>query len=134
MNDEQLDLARRLAAHPRFELRAGMRLLDHETPWVVLSVRDGRVTFAMDEVTDLPINLALSSGDRLDLTDAATGGVLLDMLGSGYLVERFSPEVGVPWSVRRYDFDDGPFYVGKSLAEACARALLAEWETTPATP
>ena len=58
-----------------------------------------------------------------DLTDAATGGVLLDMLGDGWLAVRARG-----WGVYKPGSPiNPPRHHGATLAEACARALLAEW-------
>lgn len=55
-----------------------------------------------------------------DLTDAATGGVLWEMAG----------RPTIPIADERIVLMEGPgepVYRGTTLAEACARALLAEW-------
>lgn len=118
MNDEQLDLARRLARCPQYK------------PEPVTADYTRRLC-GTRVVRDVDGKLIP------DLTDAATGGVLLDMLdytGTGWLVA-VSVKQGVRrWAVyERGDAEPGmgwcPF-----LAEACARALLAEWAATPATP
>ena len=58
-----------------------------------------------------------------DLTDAATGGVLLDMLGDGWLAV-----CARGWGVHKPGSPiSPPRHHGETLAEACARALLAEW-------
>lgn len=123
MNPDQLDLARRLAAHPRFELRAGMRLLsDVVDPAIVVSVSDGWVLFVIDDETlRLERDAATEEGDYLDLTDAATGGVLWEMAGRP-LVGPKGDGVTVAKSEPRFTPHDGA-----TLAEACARALLAKW-------
>lgn len=131
VNDEQLDLARRLAAHPRFHPERGM-VWHHNDAGRGVAVDDG---WGIPLVRECYENSGLYREDGWvpDLTDAATGGVLLDMLGPNWNSNR----------TREWDeANDGPdrdrwfvwktagmkvVYRGTTLAEACARALLAEW-------
>ena len=69
-----------------------------------------------------------------DLTDAATGGVLWEMAGMPPIhVARNSAGVAHVWVVP-LTVDPSKWPASATLAEACARALLAEWGATPATP
>ncbi len=130
MNDEQLALAQRLAAHPRFELRAGMLMRTrHGLSWrVTFILVDGTIHFATGGHAGSPIDgaLVMDQGDCPDLTGAVVGGALYDMLLPGPLKHFF--HVGdVPHYV-----DDVPHYLtprngGRTLAEARASALLEEW-------
>lgn len=126
MNDEQLDLARRLAAHPRFHPERGM-VWHHNDAGRGVAVDDG---WGIPLVRECYENSGLYREDGWvpDLTDAATGGVLWEMAGRP-LVGPKGGGVTVAQSEPRFT----P-YDGATLAEACARALLAEWEATPATP
>lgn len=146
MSPEQLDLARRLAAHRRFVWREGMAARERsptgnwqpgDYEWRILSgAPDVAAVTSEGDMHEAPYMPSAFAIAVPDLTDAATGGVLLDMLGPMHVVENIGVEFGVPaWRVRGLYFDDGPFYVGNTLAEACARALLAEWATasTPET-
>ena len=94
-----------------------MRLMsDVVDPAIVVSVSDGWVLFVIgDETLRLERDAATEEGDYLDLTDAATGGVLWEMAGRPVVVPC---ECG--------DVLTGE-HAGKTLAEACARALLAKW-------
>lgn len=109
MNDEQKDLARRLARCPQYKPRA----MSDDTSLRYCGTRvvrdtDGRL---------IP-----------DLTSAATGGVLWEMAGrllivgvgeSGF-VSLQGPEMPEHGGATL-------MFGGDTLAEACARALLAEW-------
>lgn len=104
MNDEQRDLARRLADAIRYRQRPP------EAPQIW---RRSRMKCVRDKDGALVP----------DLTDAATGGVLLDMLGDGWLAVRARG-----WGVHKPGSPiSPPRHHGETLAEACARALLAEW-------
>lgn len=136
MNPDQLDLARRLAAHPRFDWLRGMAAIESppppstncqpgDTAWRILDESPDlvAVTSELDihEAPHMPSAFAMAIPD---LTDAATGGVLLDMLRPGHL--EYFPEEHV-WLTRKKSVLNVPYHAGKTLAEACARALLAEW-------
>lgn len=140
MNDEQLDLARRLAAHPKFKWQPGMlarerspsgnwqpgdyewRIVDGE-PDLSAVTSEGDI----QQAQNMPIGFAWAYPD---LTDAATGGVLLDVLGPGWtVITRIGKVDAHPTGCA-----GPPGVSGATVAEACARALLAEWEATPATP
>lgn len=115
MNPDQLDLARRLARCPQYKPEpvtadytrrlCGTRVL-----------RDANGTL-------IP-----------DLTDAATGGVLWEMAGKPAI--HVARPVGEPEEARARpnSFPLNTWCAGLTLAEACARALLAEWGANPATP
>jgi len=135
MNAEQLDLARRLAAHPRFEWCAGMLALEnpssgHWQPgdyvWrIVTGAPDVMALLSEGDVHEAPYMPSSFLEAVPDLTDDATGGVLLGMLGPGCSVLRDKRRAGQSdeWTVA-----SGPGGgSGATLAEACARALLAEW-------
>lgn len=134
MNDEQRELARRMAAHPRFELRAGMLLIsgDEHTPVArVLDIGDKWVWFACGgSIGPCEPSEAIGEGDHPDLTDAATGGVLLDMLGPGWTVITRSGKV----DAHPTGCAGPPAVSGATMAEACARLMLAKWGATASTP
>lgn len=104
MNDEQRDLARRLADAIRYGPQPRkVHVIERSSRMRCVRDRDGAL---------IP-----------DLTDAATGGVLLDMLGDGWLAVRARG-----WGVHKPGSPiSPPRHHGETLAEACARALLAEW-------
>ena len=136
MNDEQLKLARELAAHPKFEWRYGM-LPEYERAPFVWSAKLDRV----DEDGWNPQycdSIALPNGwpDAKreawpDLIDDATGGVLWAMAGKPCLFV----DPGNKSVVIQYADTDGVSMpvIGTTLAGACARALMAQWarEVTP---
>lgn len=127
MNPDQLDLARRLAAHPRFEWRSGMRAMYDPAPFCYGTDRIDEDGWRPDHCDYIGRPDGWPDAKREawpDLTDAATGGVLLDVLRPGYL--EYFPEEHI-WLTRKKPAPDAPYHVGKALAEACARALLAEW-------
>lgn len=136
MNDEQLDLARRLAAHPRFEWREGMAarevsLTGNWQPgdygWRILSgAPDVAAVTSEGDMHEVPYMPSAFARAVPDLTDAATGGVLLDMLGDRWRTHRLGC-----WAVSKGIEPDRTRHFGSTLAEACARALLAEWPTAP---
>jgi hypothetical protein len=135
MNDEQLKLARELAANPKFEWRAGM-LARERSPtgnWqpgdYVWRIVDGEPDLSAvtseGDLHEAPMMPAAFERAIPDLDDDATGGVLWAMAGRPSLTAQ-------SWGyVRCADALDG--FTGKSLAEACARLLLAQWarEVTP---
>lgn len=134
MNDEQLDLARRLAAHPRFQWRRGAQPVYEPAPFVWGRLdrveEDGWNPQHCDDIA-LPDGWPDAKREAYpDLTDAATGGVLLDVLGPGWtVITRIGKVDAHPTGCA-----GPPGVSGATVAEACARALLAEWEATPATP
>lgn len=116
MPPADLDLARTLAAHPRWRWAPGMLALEQATPGMGLW-RDGRCRLV--EGADAPWQAVP------DLTDHATAGCLLDTfhgLGRAYAL---IPTVdgGYTLSMRH----DGLAFTGDTLGEALARALLAAW-------
>lgn len=139
MTPAQLQLARELAAHPRFQWRSGMLALYTRAPG---SMDDGRKRLDTDDYNptadyDIARNSDPDGVRRAwpDLTDAATGGVLWEMAGR--------PEVHYTYNghgVRFFRVGPGPAHPnterpnepcgsgeGSTLAETCARALLAVW-------
>jgi hypothetical protein len=118
------DLARQLAAHPRFRWAPGM--LDTRGNRVVGVTADGGPWWLLAaEYT--------SGGERVasvpDLTDPATAGVLLSWLPPGVFVRQSDP-LGDPdvWSVGTTTSTGW----GRSLGEAAAKAVLAVWEVSDA--
>ena len=145
MNPDQLDLARRLAAHPRFEWRRGMAALESspsgnwqpgDYEWRILSgAPDVAAVTSEHDIHEAPYMPSAFARAYPDLTDAATGGVLLEMLvqacgdGVGWFIKRAgtytvthgTEKTSKPGLMRTKKA------TGTTLAEACARALLAEW-------
>lgn len=122
MTDDQLDLARRLVEAPWWEWLPGMK-------------SDGWTHITAD---DLDCDL-VPRRSVPDLTDPATGGVLLGMLPNGRqpdgsLLQREAAEVEDGWVVRVFRFQchgelpevlSEAAEMGTTLAEAAAKALLA---------
>lgn len=102
MSPADLDLARELAAHPRWEWRAGMR---------IVSRFDGALLWRRAE-GDLAIHPDWGTEPVPDLDDPATAGVLLAMLD----------EAGGECVPPIQEWRDGD-----CLGVALARALLAAW-------
>ena len=110
------DLARTLAAHPRFRWAAGMRAVGRRglpDAWMRVEEPLARLSGEWAQATP-------------DLADAATAGVLLDMLADAMplravQVVRERPNLGTPyrWWVESY--------TGSVLGEAAGLALLALW-------
>ena len=121
MNPDQLDLARRLAAHPRFRWHERMYARDR------YGTGYGTITHVGSNYVVVNDKYESGLSDVVpDLTDAATGGVLWEMAGR--------PGVGPCRSgmvtVSQWSRGEKPRllpYDGATLAEACARSLLAEW-------
>jgi hypothetical protein len=105
MSDDDADAAQMLAAHPRFAWRDGMR--------------DQKGVRVVD--TDL-----WAPSAPPDLADAATAGVLVQMLAeTGRLTDIVV--VGDEWAVA-VDLD-GPYgLAGSTMGEAAAWALLQVWD------
>ncbi len=120
MNDEQLKVSRLLTSNPRFvwlpdlKLTNGFRVV---SPTVAVS--DPWPDVVPGETRPW---LCDPSEWVLDLTSDATGGVLLGELGKGWRVARFEE-----WTVIEGRRTGTIRRTGSSLAEACARALLARW-------
>lgn len=120
---EQLALARQLAALPGFRWRRRMsavwsQLPEHGGHRMTLDAVDGR---AYDDPWFNPV-LGRWNCDGPDLTDDATGGVLLGWLsGMGALPDVCRDETH--WIVDYHG--SATRYAGNTLAEACARALIA---------
>lgn len=119
MTDEQRDLARRLAAHPRWVWRRGVLALFEPAPYCYGELRieeDGWTPTWCDDIAQPNGWPDVKRVAWPDLTDAATGGVLWEMAGR--------LEVTATKESVRVGLHDA---TGSTLAEACARALLAEW-------
>jgi len=112
MTEEQIELARRLVAHPRWMAKIGEAL------------SAGRDSYGMRWADTSP-------STALDLTDAATGGVLLEMLRAEFCDGNSTITIEV-------EDDNTQMLLGRrnrrswsvSAAfppEACAHALLALW-------
>lgn len=133
------DLARTLAAHPRWEWRPGMAVLpDAANPPARMVYRDDTEghTFAVAERVqmfghDPGVNAwsddAYNGEEVPDLDDDATAGVLLGMLAPLGLT-CVSPGVTGGWYV---EMEGDPLFearaFGDTLGEAIACALLAVW-------
>lgn len=122
MNDEQTKLARELAGHPRFEWRAGMKPCAAELAAFVWKLdrveEDGWKPQHCDDIA-LPQGWPDTKREAWpDLTDDATGGVLWAMAGSPHVAPALR-------GVRCIDHGAG--FTADTLAEACARLLLAQW-------
>ena len=145
MNPDQLDLARRLAAHPLFQWQRGMVALEdpatgHWQPgdyeWSIIEgAPDIRAVTSEGDIHESPYTPSAFARAVPDLTDAATGGVLLDMLiqscgdGVGWFIKRsgaYTVTHAVEKSVKP-GMAKSKKATGTTFAEACARALLAEW-------
>ena len=126
MDSNLTTLARALVALPGFEWRAGMLAVEDGGPGAV-RVTDATVmvvgtgqhsTYFRDWVLTRK-----GRGWLPDLTDDATGGCLLAMLGPGWAARRTESR----WAVFRPGVSvlEDPDIYGQSLAEAAARALVA---------
>lgn len=113
MSPADLDLARELAAHPRWEWRAGMR---------IVSRFDGALLWRRAE-GDLAIHPDWGTEPVPDLHDptGATAGVLLAMLREA------TPDVVVSVVYAGGWLCDPGEHEGPTLGVAVARALLAAW-------
>ncbi len=131
------DLARRLAAHPRWEWREGMRVhavyqggSDTSVVGSVVRVAGNVLVSAwwpdLHECRDHHVRHHLVP----DLSDPATAGVLLAMLardiGPGWRDMMCLSHEDGHWVICDYQ-DDGPEFIAPTLGEACARALLDVW-------
>lgn len=119
MTEELLQLARQAQGLPGFEWRPGMldadgvRVLHVGLGEVVSDAIDwdgGHETISLD-LMDYPP----------DLTDEATGGVLLAMLGDWVTAKRIAPD---EWWLRVGALLANRIY-GRTLAEACCKAAIA---------
>lgn len=134
MNDEQKELARRLAAHPRWVWRRGVLPVYECAPYVWRHERVEEDGWNPQYCDDIAMPNGWPDAKREawpDLTDAATGGVLAGMLGPGWVFECCTSSGGATkWKayLRGYILaKDAAVHCGATLAEACARALLAKW-------
>lgn len=130
MTPDQEALARRLAEHPEFRLACGMRvkalLADGSiATWDAVVVEQGAVTRAW--WTDIQHCRQHTRDHYLipDLTDAATGGVLLAMLAAGEVA--VAEYTGSCWQVS-HPQSEFLMAEGATLGEAVARALLSVWQ------
>jgi hypothetical protein len=122
------DLARRLAAHPRFIWAPGMKIADYG-PGIRYCWQDETHLHGAAEEggawTRLPKSRIGSGAYLPDLTDAGTAGVVLSWLPPGVFVRQSDAPIGDPdvWSVGTTTSTGR----GRSLGEAAARAVLAWW-------
>ena len=128
------DLARELVGHPKWEWRDGMLALSEALPFRVteITTEEGQILL-LEGDPDCFINWSTAKTYASvwpDLTDAATAGCLLAMLGDDVqALLHFTTETR--WGVYRNTMD--PYmsnkrgHIGATLGEACARALLALW-------
>ena len=121
MRPDQIDLARRLVACPRWRWVPGMGVRRWSGHGKVSAV--ARVSASFRETP------WLSEGWLPDLTDPATAGCLLAMLvaadpGAGWGVS-CGPDVGWRATSCAHDLS------GATCGEALARALLVVWEAAP---
>ncbi len=140
MTPDQIDLARRLVACPRWRWMPGMTAipLSHERErWLLCWCEEDGSEAGGYQTTggkwwgiatsDLP--MVLREGWVPDLTDPATAGCLLAMLvaadpGAGWGVS-CGPDVGWRATSCAHDLS------GATCGEALARALLVVWEDAP---
>ncbi len=116
MNTEQMDLARRLVQMPGWAPMPGMLMAQ----WAPGQPEHGKPTIRY-EVAGLD-----DFDDEIpDITDPATAGCLLDMLGDGWAA--WKREGGY----QAISNTGGWWHGGETLGEAAARALLAAREDTP---
>lgn len=118
MTNDERDLAKQLAEHPRWRWMPGMEAIAADgSPW-----RPGIIMCAEHMRPD----------DVPDLSDGATQGCLIEMLGSRFECLHYRRHTadlgGTLWSVLVL----GPSGCrqdrrGYTLGEALARALLAAW-------
>lgn len=129
MNDEQIKLAKELATHPRWVWRAGVQPCATKlAPYVWGKLgrveEDGWVPQYCDDIA-LPEGWPYARREAWpDLTDDATGGVLWAMVGKPRVA--WYSGLGERGACRVRD-DGGREFDGTTLAEACARLLLAQW-------
>ncbi len=115
MNEEQITLAHRLVAHPRWEWRDGIRLLNngHDRGRLIMppgpdwTEKQGRNFYP-------------------DLTDTGTAGVLLGMLENQALWLEWAPSAMPDYGCTVTVYGQ-PGQAGATPGEACARALLELW-------
>lgn len=145
MNDEQTKLARELAAHPRFEWCPGMAAREvslsgnwqpGDYRWRITSgAPDLAAVTSEHDIHEAPYMPSAFERAVPDFTDDATGGALLGVLGAGWTCEHREAANGASvWHVYPRGYQEPPeTHYGATLAEACARALLARWarEVTP---
>jgi hypothetical protein len=134
LNDEQMKVARELAGHSRFEWRPGMAAREvllsgnwqpGDYRWRITSgAPDLAAVTSEHDIHEAPYMPSAFERAVPDLTDDATGGVLWAMAGRPHVVP-------VLRGVRCIDYGAG--FTADTLAEACARLLLAQWarEVTP---
>lgn len=109
MTPDQIDLARRLVACRRWRWMPGKRWVQVRAApldTIIGRIQDRRPRDGMD----------VPNGAVPDLTDPATAGCLLAMLGR-------PTTLPAPWV--------SDWHAGAPLGEAVARALLVVWEAAP---
>lgn len=143
MTPARLDLARRLAASPKWRWRGGMRMADATTGAARVFGSGSRIwsdqqvgTFPnADPFTGEPMRGTTTwppAGTVPDLADPATAGCLIALLRE--VTENFDlepePEVadGQGWCCSVCDGDVWIPHDGATMGEAVARALLAVWD------
>ena len=147
MTEEQIEIARRLVACGQFYWTGGTLMAfryEGEDEWMAIRLDcDGWGEGLGKDHSRMIEDSREEGGDPMvdtipDLADDATGGVLLGMLCSADGVVCVEPQCVNPpwrtpsepaWSVVVGIDDAGELsrYEGSTLAEACARALLAVW-------
>ena len=130
MTPEQTEVARALVALPGWEWRAGMLTLpDPANPIASLACQHlGADRLRVLNEWDANGPCGAPEGWLPDLTDAGTGGVLLEMLGADpwlKLTVWRAPKAWGLWSVGLGGRPHESPFTGSTLAEAVARALLA---------
>ena len=152
MIDDLLALARALVIHPKWEWKAGMRAIGRWPDYPVRVFEFGENLSDTDDIREQPLSWrdAREYGDHSyegpyvpDLRDPATAGVLLEMLPANRIqgVRPLVDDIGGTsgWRVDicrrpmqaatpKSDFD---YFIGDTLGEAAAQALLAVWGEKP---
>jgi len=130
MDKEKTGLSRALVGIQGFVwepgLKAGRQRIDGQDP----EGRPVRYESYYDEWDDKEPykKCACYAGDNTpDLTDPGTGGILLDALGPGWVlfVDEAPSRGPAPFCLVGHDGERTITFSGKTLAAACARALVA---------
>ena len=118
MTPELIELAKRLVAATGLEVPALMdnamwdhgrgRCFEDGTCWVKVDDTNGPEAWVPD------------------LTDDATGGALLGLLGAGWTVRTCRDSAGIEYVSLRRQARMSPTFAGPALAAACASALLED--------
>ena len=125
MTPTQTATARKLATLPGFAWSAGMRVVmaDLEKPKPTRVVgADPFVAAHEGEWSAIPCTGTVGR-DVPDLADAATGGVLLVVLGPGWA--GYQRQDGTCWEAVKMHDHGSAYYSGTTLAEASAKAHIA---------